>query len=280
MSELVYLPTWLAGVVVVGVWTALAGVGVALARPVVQARLGERHHDVVVPLFLTTATMYAVVVAFMVVIVWQRYSDAGTADLRESTVLVTLYRETLGIPEPLAGSLRADLRAYTAAVIDQELPAQRRGETSAAAQGSLDRLFGRSVGRPSQQGDLPEVYQEFLSNLSTLAELRAARVLTSRSNLPGILTFGLVAGGVLTIANSTLFVMQRRALQIVAAALMGAMIGVLLFVILVLNQPYAGDVALGPGDYQYAQGVFQAVDSGRRPVTGTAAPAEGAALRS
>jgi len=264
MSELVYsLPTWLLGVLVVGAWTALAGLGVAVARPMVLKRLGERHHDVVVPLFLTTATMYAIVAAFMVVVVWQRYADADAADRRESTVLVALYRETLGMPPALADGLRADLRAYTAAVIDQELPAARRGETSAAAQSSLDRLFGRSVTRTPQSGDLPEVYQGFITNLGLLAELRAGRVLTSRSGLPGILSFGLVAGGVLTIANSALFVMQRRALQILAAALMGSMIGLLLFVVLVLAQPYAGDAAVGSGDYAYALGVFHAVDAGR-----------------
>lgn len=264
MSDLVRnLPTWLVGVVVVGAWTALGGLGVAVVRPLVQKRLGERHHDVVVPLFLTTATMYAIVVAFVVVAVWQQYSDAESADQRESTILVTLYRETLGMPEPLAGGLRADLRAYTVAVIEQELPALRAGTTSGAAQGALDQLFASSLGRAPQQSDLPEVYQQFLANLSTLAQLRTDRMLSSRSSLPGMLAFGLVAGGLLTIAGSALFVMQRRELQAVAAALMGAMIGLLLFVILVLDQPYAGGAALGPGDYQYAQAVFQAVDAGR-----------------
>ena len=128
------LPTWLIGVIVIGAWMALSGLGVALARPWVQSRLGDRHHDVVVPLFLTTATMYAIVVAFMVVVVWQRYSDAAASDRTEATVLVTLYRETLSMPQPLAGQLRGELRAYTVAVVDKEWPAQsREGESPAAA---------------------------------------------------------------------------------------------------------------------------------------------------
>jgi len=44
---------------------------------------------------------------------------------------------------------------------------------------------------------------------------------------------------------------------------MGSMIGLLLFVVLVLAQPYAGDAAVGSGDYAYALGVFHAVDAGR-----------------
>jgi hypothetical protein len=264
MPGFVYdLPTWLAGAIVIGAWTLLAAGGVRLARPLVQSRLRERHHEVIVPLFTTVATMYAIVVAFMVVVVWQRYSDADTNSQQESTLLVTMYRETLGMPEPLAGSLRADIRAYTGAVIDQELPAQRRGEQSDAAGPPLDRLFRLPLERTPQESDLPEVYPQFLANASTLAQLRADRLLSSRSRLPDILVFGLVAGGLLTIGNSTLLIMQQRAMQAVAAGLAGAMIGLLLFLIAVLGLGYAGGAAVGPADYEYAVTAFQSVDATR-----------------
>jgi hypothetical protein len=255
------LPTWLLAVLVIAAWMAFAGAGVMLARPWVEARLGERHHDVVVPLFTTTATMYAIVVAFVVVVVWQRYADADASNRQEATVLVTMYRETLSMPSPLAGALRGHLRAYDTAVVDQEWPAQARGGSSPAVQHELDELYRDYLTRSTQQTGPQEVYQAFLDNLNRLAELRANRVLSSRTSLPGTLSFGLVAGGVLTIANSALFIMQRRALQVVAALLMGAMIGLLLFVIMVLNQPYGGDVALGPTDFRYAQAVYDAVDT-------------------
>jgi hypothetical protein len=255
------LPTWVTAVLVVGVWMALSGLGVALARPWVESRLGDRHHDVVVPLFLATATMYAIVVAFMVVVVWQRYADAEASDRHEATVLVALYRETLSMPAPLGGHLRGHLRDYTNAVIDREWPVQGQGGTSPAVQESLDQIYRDYLTRAGQQTGRPEVYQEFLANLDRLAELRANRVLTSRSSLPATLSFGLIAGGVLTIANSALFIMQRRALQVLAAVLMGAMIGLLLFVIMVLNQPYSGGVSLGPDDFRYALTVYGAVDA-------------------
>ena len=258
------LPTWLIGVIVIGAWMALSGLGVALARPWVQSRLGDRHHDVVVPLFLTTATMYAIVVAFMVVVVWQRYSDAAASDRTEATVLVTLYRETLSMPQPLAGQLRGELRAYTVAVVDKEWPAQSREGESPAAQSALDRTYSLYLSRESEQTGPPEVYQEFLTNLDRLAELRADRVLSNHSSLPAPLVFGLVGGGLLTIANSALLIMHQRALQVLAAVLMGAMIGLLLFVTLILGQPYGGGAALGPGDYTYALSAFARVDAATR----------------
>ena len=84
-----HLPTWLLAVLVIAVWMTFAGLGVLLVRPIVEARLGERHHDVVVPLFMTTATMYAVVVAFMVVVVWQRYADADAERLWDYCTVAT-----------------------------------------------------------------------------------------------------------------------------------------------------------------------------------------------
>jgi hypothetical protein len=256
-----HLPTWLLALVVIALWMTLAGGGVLLARPLVEARLGERHHDVIVPLFTTTATMYAIVVAFMVVVVWQRYADADASDRQESTVLVTMYRETLSMPSPLAGHLRRHLRTYSTAVIHQEWPALAHGNGSQVVQSELDGLYRDYLTGSVQRTGQSEVYSAFLDNLNRLAELRANRLLFSRSSLPAILSFGLIIGGVLTIANSGLFLMQRRALQVVAAALMGAMIGLLLFVIMVLNYPYGGDTGLDPTDFQYAQSVFDVVDA-------------------
>src|SRR5437588_12338096 len=157
-----HLPTWLLALVVIALWMTLAGGGVLLARPLVEARLGERHHDVIVPLFTTTATMYAIVVAFVVVVVWQRYSDADASNRQEATVLVTMYRETLSMPSPLAGALRAHLRAYGAAVIDQEWPAQARGGSSPAVQHELDELYRDYLTRSTLQTGPQEVYQAFL----------------------------------------------------------------------------------------------------------------------
>src|SRR5258708_8880615 len=100
VMSLATLPTWLLAVVVIAAWMTLAGAGVVLARPWVEARLGERHHDVVGPLFTTTATMYAIAGAFMVVVVWQRYTDADASHRQEATLLVAMYRETLSLPSP------------------------------------------------------------------------------------------------------------------------------------------------------------------------------------
>lgn len=265
--SIAHLPTWLLAILVIAAWMTFAGAGVLLVRPLVAKRLGERHHDVVVPLFLTTATMYAVVVAFMVVVVWERYADADASDREEATVLVTMYRETLSMPPPLDAHLRGHLRAYSAAVIDEEWPALAQGGGSQAVQHQLDGLYSDYLTASTLQTSQSVVYQPFLDNLNRLAELRANRLLSSQSSLPGALTFGLITGGVLTVANSALFVMQRRALQVVAATLMGAMIGTLLFVVMELDQPYGGGAALTPTDFQYAQTVFAVVDAaaaGRR----------------
>jgi hypothetical protein len=263
MSQLVYsLPTWLFGVIVIGAWMLFPALGVTIARPWVEARVGDRHHDVIVPLFTTTATMYAVAVSFLVVIAWQRYADAGASETAEASVVIALYRETVSMPQPLAGHLREQLRSYTTAVIERDWPEQSRGGSSPEAQQALDRIYGDYLSRQLVQGGAPEVYQQFLGNLDRLAELRAARILSSRSSLPLVLTFGLITGGVLTITYAGLLVMQRQDLQVLAAMLMGAMIGLLLFLFFVLTHPYGGSIAVSPADFVYARSVFDAVDVG------------------
>jgi hypothetical protein len=129
----------LAGTVLV---TALA---VAFSRRGIRHHVAEGHNDVLVPIFLTAGTIYAVFLAFLVVAVWESYDAAHANVADEASALGTLYRESAGMDAAPAGELRGLIKEYTEAVIHDEwsIQAATGGASPKARTAGLDmfRLF-------------------------------------------------------------------------------------------------------------------------------------------
>jgi hypothetical protein len=92
--------------------------------------------------------------------------------------------------------------------------------------------------------------QEFVGaeveRLSQLVGLRSQRIDYVDRGIPGVLWIALIVGGVVTIGFAMLFGLQRAALHSLMVGSLAALVGVLLFVAVVIDYPFAGDVAVEP----------------------------------
>src|SRR5262249_19089020 len=118
---LVHIPTvWLGvGIVAFGVGTAL--VGLALVRRSIEVGRLRPQHDVAGFIIAVVGVIYAVLLAFMVVVQWEAYASARSNAASEATSLGNLYRDaaSFGAPgRPLANAVFA----YSSAVVEREYP--------------------------------------------------------------------------------------------------------------------------------------------------------------
>ena len=87
----------LLGLLIVG-GTVLFAVGaLSIARRVFRERAAGMHNDVMIALYAGASVAYAVLLGFMVVVVWQAYDTAHRNLAEESASLVALYRLTYGM---------------------------------------------------------------------------------------------------------------------------------------------------------------------------------------
>lgn len=114
------MDTLMLGVLVIGAPAIIAGLCVAAARTFLQGKVREGHNDVLVPLFLTAGTIYAVMLGFLVVVVWEAYGDAKGNVGVEASTLTTMYRMTNGMDPAELKPMREHIRAYTEAVAEKE----------------------------------------------------------------------------------------------------------------------------------------------------------------
>src|SRR5688572_20657052 len=113
----------LASAVTLGTGGAIAGL-VAL-RTAVPAEALSGTADAVGNYVQTLGTIYAVLLAFVVFVVWTQFNEARTHVDREANELLDLFRTAKGLPEAECARLQGYARDYVRAVTAREWMAMR-----------------------------------------------------------------------------------------------------------------------------------------------------------
>ena len=222
----------------------------------------EGHNDVLVPMFLTAGTLYAVLLAFLVIAVWEAYGAAKDNAAEESSTLTTMYRQTQGMPTAEGTQFRKLIREYTEDVVNEEWKlTATTGEASPKARHVVAELY-RSYGALPPNQQLAPVGVEFLHVFSTVAADRNRRILQAGEALPAILWVGLLVGGAIVIAMSFFLFMDVFWPHLVISSLMAALILTLLGITYALDQPFSGPLPLDSGSFEHSIGVYDSVDKG------------------
>ncbi|HEX8036497.1 MAG TPA: DUF4239 domain-containing protein [Ktedonobacterales bacterium] len=252
------LPAWLLFLLVVGVPAGLAWVGTVQLRSRVKRPPGEKHNEVAGFIFATVGVIYAVLLAFVVIVVWEQYLTAENNVSQEAAALITVARDTSSFPEPERALVHDQLRAYAQQVIRDEW--RTIDENVLEDQESKDALarinMMWSIYRSLPPGSVDPHTSESLDNLSAQ---RAARLQSNVAALPGALWVGLVLGGVVTICFSLILYTENVRFHAALTALLTGLIATSLWMILVINHPFAGDLHVSTDAFQHAIYVIDSV---------------------
>lgn len=240
------------GVVSVAAAVALAVAGLYLFRRLVPLDILISDHDITGAKFQVMGTIYAVLLAFVVITVWQQYYSVSSTVEVEASKLLDLYRDAAEFPQPLQGEMRAHLEAYGRAVVDAEWDAMSRGHESVQARDEFLRLW--KVYRQLPVRDLRELaaQNETINRMSELGENRQLRLLRARSRLPTVLWVVLLIGAVATIGFSYFFGARSVRLQAVMVAIFTSAIALFFFVIAALDTPFSGAGWVSPEPFKRA----------------------------
>lgn len=253
MPDVFYaLPVLVAGTAVVVLFVALALGGMLVTRRWLNPRLtfSSDSNTVVGGIVQSIGVFYGVTIGLIAISAWTNYNSVGNAASQEAAAIGVLYRSVSSYPEPNSSSLQSGLRAYTENVINEDWPAQARGEIAESGTFLLND-FQRQLAsfEPITEGQ-KILHAETLSAYNHLIELRRQRVDTVDTSLETSMWVIIWLGAAISLMIMYFFNLPDVYMHAALIGLSAAFIGLLVVVIAVNDRPYAGSVAVSPQSYQ------------------------------
>jgi hypothetical protein len=225
--------------------------GILLSRRMVHSWIHSerRANDMIAVTLATISVLYGLLLGLLAVGTYQNFSSVSDIVTKEASALAALYRDLGGFPQPIRGGLRDKLREYTRDVIEESWPLQRRGIVPTAGSDRIttfiDELLTYNPAEPGRE----IVYAETLRQFNNLVETRRARLANVTTGIPAVLWWVVAAGALINIALICMLDMQIHVHLLLGGAI-SLFLGIVIFVIAALDNPFRGEVSVGPEPIQ------------------------------
>jgi Protein of unknown function (DUF4239) len=198
--------------------------GLYLVRRRVEAESLRVDHDVAGFTFGVIGAFYGVILAFVIVVVWQRFERANEQVQDESLAVSNLYNLANGLGEPTRTEMQTVLRAYTNHVLNDEWKAMaeyRYAPNPAETQRIWNVLLKVAPKTTEQQVFL----DKSVDQMTQLSDLRRLRYVYYSEDLPSVIWIVIYAGCAITLGFSYFFVTRRFRQQAIMYGTFAALIG-------------------------------------------------------
>jgi hypothetical protein len=252
------LPLWAELLVLVILPTIVGASGPILLRRWYGYERLASNNEIAGFKFATVGVVYSVLVAFAVIVVWEKFNDAELTVVQEAGAAATLYRLSAG-PEPEMVATRTALDGYLKTVIDREWPTMAKGRSSRDATRALDALYGVVLHVASSGLRQPAILSEAFRQVDAMTQTRRLRLHLATGAVPGIVWLVLCSGAVLTVAFTFFFGTKNLHAQVLMTGILSALVFMALMVIVSIDHPFTGPSSVGPEPLQHVVDDFDFV---------------------
>jgi Protein of unknown function (DUF4239) len=245
-------PNWLFGTITVGAFVAFALVGQIAVRRVLPRWYGGKEYNELVGQFLSASgVFFGITLGLLAVGAWENFGAVDDAVTQEASDIGVFYRTVDIFPEPQRTVLTDEVRTYTRREIDVAWPKQREGIIPGSVGNAMLGQIQRYLTHIEPASDGQKLLQgEALREFSQMVESRRKRLASVTTQLPPIIWYVVFGGSILNLALMWLFVVENRLLHNVLTAILACMLGLLVFLLAVMDFPYRGEFSVGPDSFE------------------------------
>jgi hypothetical protein len=207
MLFLTTMPLWLSGLLLIVPTTALAMAGPYVVRRYVELSRLRTNNEIAGFKFATVGVLYAVLLAFAVIVVWEKFNEADNLVAKEAGAAATIYRLSRGINVEEGAAVSEALTAYLTAAITKDWPAMQLGKASPTANEALNGIYSAVLKFHPADNSGAILLAELLRQVDLVSEGRRACLVTANGIVPGIVWLVLFGGAAIT---NRLHVLLRR----------------------------------------------------------------------
>jgi hypothetical protein len=222
--------------------------GLEVVERLVPATSRQPHNDVAGFIYAALGVIYAVLLALVVIAVWEEYDAASVTVEQEANALAEIFWLGNRLPEPEGTHLQELCRSYAEEVAHKEWPLMEQGEaplmtqTQGAPAGWTlidDIRANLQEFQPHTKAD-EQLYAEGLDQVQRLADARRMRLVAAEEGIPGVLWAVLIFGGMAAVGFTYLFGLENTWAHRLMVVTLAAVIGLVLFTIGAMEHPFSG----------------------------------------
>jgi hypothetical protein len=228
----------------------LSVAGLLLVRHFIHHSKLKAHHDVADPILGAVAGVYAVLLAFVVITVWQGFDKSNSNVEQEANYLADIYRDAEAFSPDFRAKVQETLREYRQAIIKYEWKTMQKGEMSPEVEKLMRDVWSLYTTYQPKNSTEQSFFDESVRKLNSFRELRRQRIMDARTGIHPLLWFVLIMGAMAIISFTFLFGTENLKAHIVMVALLSIVISLILFTILSLDFPFTGSVIISPEPFR------------------------------
>jgi len=238
-------PTFLLVLIVVCAVLAIVLLSVWAVRRFVPSTRDGFDAEVSSQVLGVVASLFGLLLAFVVVIEFQAFSGAGDNVQSEADDLSAIVRDSYAFGNPAGSNIRASIGDYVHAVVDDEWPLMRHGKESSAAWLRIDNLFTAMQDYKPVSTSQVAFYDDSVRHLNAVLEARSNRLDSSSGNdLPVLIAALIIVGAIVILGYATLVGSKSSAFHAIGAGAIAIVVGFSLVVLVALQFPFSGGLAV------------------------------------
>lgn len=238
------------GILIVGLSTMVAIGCQILIHYRIPWHIRQKHNDVAGFIYAVLGVVYGALLAFVVVLVWEQFTEAKFNANREANHLAIVYQVSSQFPEAQRQPIQDLIRSYMQVVVDEEWQLMASGQASPHAWQLFDDLSQAILHTEPTTDREQSVYELALNQITDVGERRRDRLLASRDAIPRAFWIVSIALAFITIGFAYLFGLENTIAHTLMIGALTAAIVSILFLIHALDLPFTGDVRVLPEEFE------------------------------
>lgn len=224
-----------------------------------------KHNEVGGFIVAVVGTLYAVLIGFLTIVVWQHFTETEGQVSKESAAAADAWHTAVGLPYKIRTRVRHDLYTYANIMIEQEWPAMRHGNyTFQADIVVMDAMAAVGTYNPAN-------FRESTAQLATqqqLSLLHDERVRRLTNNGTAVSWFEwliLYVGATCVVGFCWLFGLQNQRVHLIMTSAVAIIIISTLVLLFELQYPFRSSVGVQPDTWYGFIDHIRLMQSGSQP---------------
>ena len=195
----------------------------------------------------TIVTLFAVLIGFVTVIVWQQYDSMRDRVAAEASDVAAVWHDAVGLPPQARRAVRRDMLAYVDLMIGVEWPAMRSGGASPKGAAYIMDATTDVGGMDAKTNTESNAQAAIIGLLNGLHAQRDQRLEANVS--PAVSPFMwtiMLFGAAVVIVFCYMFGASHRTTHLVMTGLVAAVTASMLVLTFELQYPFRGDLGISP----------------------------------